>query len=229
MFFMNVTRISGRTVTGGLILLVGLLLLLGTTNTYDTGELWRFFPTVFVVIALWSMAQSGLRNLTWPLVVLIVAGAWQLAVLDVVTDATIETWWPLVLVAIGIAIILGRTVHRVPVTAGDTFDIFTAFGGVERRVTSPAFRKGEVTAVFGGADVDLRDADLEDGPATINVLTLFGGTDIKLPEDWTVQVDVLPIFASSEDERPRRGGPSRGDPDLIVTGAVAFGGVSIKD
>lgn len=226
---MNGIRISGRTVTGGLFLLVGCLLLLGTTNTYDTGELWQFFPTVFVAIALWSMVQSRFRNLTWPLVVLIVAIVWQLAVLDVLTDATIETWWPLVLVAVGAAIILGRTVHRVPANEGDTFDLFAAFGGIERRVTSPAFRTGEVTVLFGGADIDLRDAALEDGPATITVLTLFGGTEISVPADWTVQVDVLPIFGSSEDERPRRGGPSSGDPDLIVTGAVAFGGVSIKD
>ena len=226
---MNVTRISGRTITGGLILLVGLLLLLGTTNTYDTGELWRFFPSVFVVIALWSLVQSGFRNLTWPLVVLIVAVVWQLAVLDVLTDAMIETWWPLLLVAIGLAIILGRTVHRVPASAGDTFDLFAAFGGIERRVTSQAFRRGEVTAVFGGADIDLRDADIENPPATINVLTAFGGTEIRVPEDWVVQVDALPIFGGTEDERPRRGAPATGDPDLIVTGAVAFGAISIKD
>jgi hypothetical protein len=231
---MNVTRISGRTVTGGLILLVGLLLLLGTTNTYDTGELWRFFPSVFVVIALWSLVQSGFRNLTWPLVVLIVAVVWQLAVLDVLTDAMIETWWPLLLVAIGLAIILGRTVHRVPASRADSFDLFTAFGGLERRVTSQAFRRGEVTAVFGGADIDLREAGIEDPPATINVLTAFGGTEIRVPEDWVVQVDALPIFGGTEDERPRRGrpasgDPATGDPDLIVTGAVAFGAISIKD
>ena len=226
---MNVTRISGRTVTGGLILLVGLLLLLSTTNTYDTGDLWQFFPSVFVVIALWSLVQSGFRNITWPLIVLIVAVVWQLAVLDVVTDAMIETWWPLLVVAIGIAIILGRTVHRVPASAGDTFDLFAAFGGVERRVTSPAFRKGEVTAMFGGANIDLRDAGIEEPPATINVLTAFGGTDIKVPDDWVVQLDVLPILGATEDERPRRGGPRAGEPDLIVTGAVAFGGVAIKD
>lgn len=83
--------------------------------------------------------------------------------------------------------------------------------------------------MFGGAKVDLRDAPLENGPATMNVLTLFGGTEIEVSDDWTAQVDGLPIFGSSEDERPRRSSRAHGDPDPIVTGAVALAGVTIEE
>lgn len=125
--------------------------------------------------------------------------------------------------------ILGRTVHRVPASAGDSFDILAAFGGVERRVAALAFRKGKVTAMFGRAKVNFREAALANDPATITANTLFGGTEIIIPDNWNVQVDVLPIVGSSKDERPRRGGPEHDDPDLLVTGAVAFGGVTIED
>ncbi|MFT4957252.1 MAG: hypothetical protein ACI9EZ_000565 [Halobacteriales archaeon] len=141
----------------------------------------------------------------------------------------IDAWWSLLLIVFGSANILGRTVHRVPALAGNCLKILAVFGGVERHVAALAFRKGKVTAMFGRAKLNFRVAALANDPATINVLTLFRDTEITVPDDWSVRVDVLPIFGFSVDKRPRQGGPKHGEPDLIVTDAVAFGGVTIED
>ena len=47
-------------------------------------------------------------------------------------------------------------------------------------------------------------------------------------EGWDVRLDVVPIFGGTEDKR-RTGGTGEGTPDLVVTGLVLFGGVTLKD
>jgi predicted membrane protein len=86
----------------------------------------------------------------------------------------------------------------------------------------------DVTALFGGYELDLRDAEVADRPARISAVTMFGGVDVIVPRGWNVRLDVLPIFGGAKDERPRREAEHE-DIDLIVTGFVAFGGISVSD
>ena len=85
-----------------------------------------------------------------------------------------------------------------------------------------------VTSAFGGVDLDLRDAVVPEKPATVNVFQAFGGTEIRVPEDWVVRMTVVPLFGGAEDERPQTG-RTADEPDLVVTGVVGFGAVSVKD
>ncbi len=78
----------------------------------------------------------------------------------------------------------------------------------------------------------MRDSNIETPPAEINVFVTFGGIDVKIPEEWSVKMDVLPLFGGASDERMRskeREEQKTEKPDLIVTGFSAFGGVSLKD
>ncbi|GMQ56726.1 hypothetical protein AN1V17_11200 [Vallitalea sediminicola] len=43
----------------------------------------------------------------------------------------------------------------------------------------------DTAVVFGGSDIDLTDADIED-ETTIKVLALFSNMTIKVPEEWKV-------------------------------------------
>jgi hypothetical protein len=228
---MNARVISSRTVSGGLILVLGLLLLLGTTNTYDTGDLWQFVPSLFVLVGVWALVASGFRSLVGPLVVIAVFGVAQLVVLDVVTDAMVETWWPLGLVLLGVLVLFGHTITRrgTSVVAGDAVNLFAAFGGVERIVSGDRFRRADVVALFGGAELDLRDVTVpeDDRPLTVDVFCLFGGVDVTVPEEWDVQTTVVPVFGAAEDER-RRSDARDGVVDLHVTGLVGFGGVTVN-
>lgn len=222
------TRLSTRALTGAIIVVIGLLLLLDTTNIAETSEVWRFVPSLFILLGVWALWRSGGRNPTGPLLVIVVAGIVQLQALDLLTDQVIETWWPVVVILVGLSFIVGRPWRtRQEQTGDESVDLFAMFGGVERRVGSQSFRNADCTALFGGTTVDLRDAAVAEKPATVDVLVLFGGAEVVVPEDWGVAVDVVPIFGGTDDER-RRVPESTGDPDLRVTGLVGFGGVTIK-
>jgi predicted membrane protein len=99
---------------------------------------------------------------------------------------------------------------------------------VEKRNTSRQFTGADLTAIFGGTELDLRDATVAERPARINAVAMFGGVDIIVPRDWNVQLDVLPVLGGATDDRPRRE-TQHDDIDLVVTGFAAFGGVSVTD
>lgn len=225
---MSSRRLSAQELLGGFIVLLGLLLLLDTTGVYDTTQLLQFVPSLFVIAGLYALVSSRLRNVAGPLVVIVVAGGWQLATLGVVEWSDFEALWPLLIVLLGLSVILGQYRAR----AYEVSDAFVTavglFGGADRRVTTDGFVGGELTAVFGGVDLDLRDATVSDRPARVNATAVFGGVDVRVPTDWNVQVDVLPIFGGAEDERPRRA-EEHDSVDLVVTGFAAFGGITVVD
>jgi predicted membrane protein len=106
-----------------------------------------------------------------------------------------------------------------------TFTAVAIIGGVTRGSTSRAFRKANLVAVMGGLEIDLRHAEIN-GEASIDVFSLWGGIEIRVPEDWTVDSQVIPILGGVEDKtRPTRVANHR----LIVRGSVVMAGVEIKN
>ena len=221
-------RISNQVAVGGAIVVVGLVLLANSTGVYDTSGLFRYIPSLFVLVGIYALVASGFRNVGGPLVLVAVAGAWQAVALDLVTGSQILSFWPVLLVILGLSVALGRMRSSAEPITGERVDLVALFGGRNARVTTSRFTGGAITALFGGAEVDLRDVVELDGVARINVTVLFGGAEIVVPRDWNVQLDVIPVFGAAEDERPRRE-LEHETVDLVVTGFCAFGGVSIED
>lgn len=219
---------TSRLLSGFLIVLIGLLLLASTTDLLPTESLWSWVPLLFVLLGLWALLKSRGRNLTGPVMVIAIAGTFQLRNLGVVTDAQISTWWPLFVVLFGVLVLVGRSRRRALLdeSTADELSMVAIFGGSQRRVTSDTFVGGSVVSIFGGSEIDLREAEVESPPAVIEALSLFGGLEVRVPEDWTISTEVLTIFGATEDARPRTGG---GETQLVITGLTLFGGVEILD
>lgn len=181
-----------------------------------------WWPLVLIAIAAMS-ATSQPRHLLGPTIlglVGLVLLADRLAVLDVAFDV----FWPVVVVAIGVMIMLGRP--RPQVAEGDTLAAFTAFGGTEIASHSKHFEHGNVGAVFGGVDVDLRDAYPAPG-AGLDVFTAFGGTEVRVPEGWKVKTHGLPLFGGFENITTKEQLPDDA-PTLDISATVLFGGLEVK-
>ncbi len=225
------TRQSGvptQLVLGALVVLVGVVLLLDTTGVYDTRPLFDYLPSLFILLGLYALWRGGLRNVFGPLVVIILAGAWQLAELDVVSGADLADFWPVFLVIFGLSLIV-QHVRRSPAET-DTAHLsrFALFSGSEHRSNSKTFEGADLSALFGGADLDLRDAEIREKPAHVSAIAMFGGVSIVVPRDWNVRLEVLPILGGASDDRPRRE-EEHDEVDLVVSGFAAFGGVEVTD
>jgi hypothetical protein len=92
--------------------------------------------------------------------------------------------------------------------------------------SAAALRAARVITWFGGHDVDLRGATLDPSGATLDLRTMYGGTQIVVPEGWRVRSSVLSIFGGTqvdiEDDRLPADAPL-----LELRGITLFGGVRV--
>jgi hypothetical protein len=112
-------------------------------------------------------------------------------------------------------------------SSGDErIDITSVFGGSNRRIFSKNFRGGQMTAIFGGSDLDLSQADIQ-GTVAVDVVAVFGGVKLIVPSNWEVKSNISAILGGVEDKRKD---PSSFSPEkkLVLTGVCMFGGVEIK-
>jgi hypothetical protein len=224
---MQTRRLTSQVVLGVLVVLVGIALLAETTDLADVDVFWTYVPSLFILLGVYAFVASGFRNVIGPLIIVGVAAAWQLVTLEYLTAEKVTQFWPLLIVLFGLSIILGQYRSRAKSVEGTYVTALGIFGGSEKRA-SGTFTGADLTALFGGASLDLRDAEPEDRPVHVSVTAMFGGVEVVVPREWNVQLDVLPIFGGASDDRARSEDEHEGV-DLVVTGFAAFGGVAIED
>jgi hypothetical protein len=143
--------------------------------------------------------------------------------------------WPLVLIALGASVLVKAVTRRGAVDsmapAGNAgaddsvIDVTAILGGYQRRIAAPRFRGGEITAVMGGCELDLRSAGLE-GEAVINVFALCGGIAIKVPPEWTVVLQGTPVLGGFEEKTTP---PPDASKRLIIKGYAIMGGLEVRN
>ena len=206
---------------------VGGLWLLDAANVLAAGStIDHWWPVA--VIALGLAAAAVDRRLSLGPVVLVVIGALLLVgQLDLVqVDALV---WPVVAIVAGLWLLLDRGHrNRARAEVSDRQDVVAVLGAAETKNRSPHFRHANVSAVFGGATLDMRDAQLDPG-ATVDALALFGGVDVIVPPGWRVELGGLPVFGGYEDKTAGNGVVPPDAPVLKVAATAIFGGVDVKN
>lgn len=109
----------------------------------------------------------------------------------------------------------------------DYIDTVSIFGGVNKTILSKQFRGGDIVNIFGGAELDFTQADIN-GRVVIDITQIFGGTKIIVPSNWQVVSDLAAVFASVDDKRIRSTASVGSEKVLVLTGVSIFAGVDIR-
>jgi predicted membrane protein len=240
-------RLTPQMILGLMIIIFGLALTADNVGWLDANDILRFWPLAIVAIGLGKLLQSDSRSGQIFGGIVVLVGATLTAETVFRVRVHIWEWWPLAIVALGLLIIsraFGRgsaqctpRVPRtrfggepgVPDTIAPTSDAeiseFAIWSGIQRRIASPAFKRGDLTAIMGGIEVDLRQAGTAGGEAIIDVFALWGGIEITVPPDWKVSNRVTPIMGGAEDSSS---GTQAARHHLIVRGFAIMGGIEIK-
>ena len=213
----------GRLFFGLLVVAVGMILLLDNVGTVDAGEIFStWWPAVIVLAGLLTFAANPRH---WPVALIITAVglAFLLSNLGVadIGDFVI----PAAIIVVGLLVIFGRGLGS-RTEAGDRVNSFNVFSGSELASHSKQFKGGSVSAIFGGAEVDLRDA-VPAPDARLDVFAAFGGVEVRVPEGWHVDVRGLPLFGGIENVTAKEPVPADGTV-FVVNATVLFGGLEIK-
>ena len=221
----------GRLLLGLSIVSFGVILLLGSAGVIDAGSVIdRWWPIVIVAAGLFTLAEHPPAILRGVLLTL-AGGVLLLFTTDTVDENAWDYVWPAAIVAVGVVILLRWRGHGPPgaAEAGDDVVRATAvFGGPHLVSSSQRFRGGWLTAFFGGVTLDLRQARIDPGGATINATAAFGGVEILVPRGWRVALRATPILGGAEDKTDRSVTLDDDAPTLRVDAVTVLGGVEIK-
>jgi predicted membrane protein len=227
-------RAAGQVVVGLLVVATGVLFLLDNLGYVSFRHALSFWPIAFIVAGVSMMVSQEQRNGHVTGLLLVVAGVLLLLRHMGLIFLSWNLVWPVLLI-VGGGLILFRTMgggrsHRVSLnkagaTPSNTIDVTAILGGVERRIVAPDFRGGEITALLGGCDLDLRDCSIA-GDAVVNVFTVAGGITIRVPSDWTVVLDGVPVAGGFSQKTVV---PPDTAKRLIITGYAVMGGVEVRN
>jgi len=213
----------GRLFFGLLIVAVGTVLLLDNAGTLDAGEIFgTWWPAIVVLAGILTFAANPRH---WPVALIITAVglAFLLSNLDIVDLGNFII--PAAIILVGLLVLFGRGLGA-RTEAGDRVNSFNVFSGSEIASHSKQFQGGSISAVFGGAEVDLRDTVPAPG-AELDVFAAFGGVEVTVPQGWNVVTRGLPLFGGIENATAKD--PVSADaPTLAVNATVLFGGLEIK-
>lgn len=109
----------------------------------------------------------------------------------------------------------------------DDLDLVTIFEGRELRSRATSFRGGEVLCWYGGGLVDLTRATLDPAGAYLKATCLFGGFELRVPNDWHVDLRSSSVMGGIGDARPTAGAAPEGAPTLVVDAFCIFGGIGV--
>ena len=111
----------------------------------------------------------------------------------------------------------------------DFIDDVSVFGGGHKIIHSDNFKGGNITAIFGGSEIDLTQCKLAPGENVIDVVIIFGGSTIVVPNNWDVITNVTPLFGGFSYKKSRsQSSGSEPAATLIIKGVAIFGGGEVK-
>lgn len=218
-------RGSPQVLIGLIVVAVGVVFLAGNYGLLDAHLVLSYWPVPILVLGAVTIvnADSNARRMFGALIVLI--GLWGSGHQFWGISLRIWNLWPAILIAIGIMLVIrSREQIHAGVGADQTVREFAFWSGKERRVSS-SFKHGDLTAVMGGIELDLRSATMTAGHAVVEVFAFWGGVEIRVPPDWIVENQVSAIMGGSED---KSGGSADARNRLILRGIVVMGGLEIK-
>jgi predicted membrane protein len=228
--------------SGGIIALIGLFILLDNMGIHLLSHLYRFWPIILILIGAWNLARKSGRVFGGVLVILGVL--FQLDTLGVAHFGWGEMW-PLAIVGVGFLVmwnsLQARNVSKVvsnvlgcesQTDPRTTLSEVAIFGGIERRITSQDFQGGNINAIFGSVELDLRDVNIERDEAVLEINSVFGSVELRVPEAWQITSRGQAVFGSFQDDTRNYRNENPANPlrkSLILTGAAVFGSVEIKN
>jgi hypothetical protein len=225
-------RVTAQVLFGLFVIVVGVLFTLDNMELIHAEDYLRYWPAVFVAVGAVKLLDASKQGHGWVSgVILLSIGVVML--LERITYVRFDfgELWPLLIVALGAYLVwrgFGGTRRPAQGDSASVISGFAMMGGFERRSNASAFAGGDLTALLGGCEVDLRKASISPNvEAVIDVFALGGGIDLRVPEDWTVVSQVVPIMGGVEDKTVPPEPP--GEKRLVLRGLVLMGGVSVKN
>ena len=146
-----------------------------------------------------------------------------------IVDVSIwKVFWPVVLIAAGLSMMFNTSSKGVKRSKkldkdGAGNEKIACFWG-EEDIVKGDYTGGSLVAIFGGVDLDLRQAKIKDG-SVIEIFTFCGGVNITLPDDVIIENEVRGFLGGTDDKTLPKDSAKK---TLHLKGECILGGLEIK-
>jgi predicted membrane protein len=229
-----------------------ILIVLGVTsligNIYSEFSIgWiigHWWPSIIILFGLWSISDFKADSILWGSFLIVNGTLLQLNRLDILPWGFWSYFWPVLLIWIGISMFFkkhdhscGRHNHgryhrhginRIIEKEGVSYiNTQSMFAGVEEKFKSDDFRGGEVSVMFGSAEVDLRNSQMSPEATRLKVSAMFGEAIIFVPTDWNIIVRSSAMLGSAENKTINK--INFDQPILEIKAEAMLGSVEIRN
>lgn len=225
-----------RILTGLVFVIVGGLFAAKYLNALDPEVERYIFTWQALIIAIGLVSLSNRNGHIGGIILVTVGIIFLLPKFGFIDHNVRHLWWPAILIIIGFFIMFKSfgtrkksEILRKKEGDMDIIDEHNVFGGGMQFVTSKNFKGGKIISIFGGSKVDLSQAELAEGTNNLEIVNIFGGTELLIPHTWKVKTDVTTIFGGFNDKKIRFSSIEIDDnKELIIKGVMIFGGGDVK-
>ncbi|MFH8472857.1 DUF1707 domain-containing protein [Streptomyces sp. NPDC018000] len=105
---------------------------------------------------------------------------------------------------------------------------FAFWGGFGRRGNWTVGRKFTAFAMWGGGEIDLREADFEDREVVVRCFAIMGGMQVTVPPELNVEVRGIGIMGGFGEHSKDEGVVSPDSPRVRITGLALMGGIGVE-
>jgi predicted membrane protein len=220
---------------GAIVVAIGVLLLLDNLGIFRFHDVWQYWPVLLVAYGVSRIVDSRTPSgYVWGGVLTLIGAFLLLDTLDIIVF-NFAVVWPLILIAFGISVLV-RALERnrfppgVPPPTSPVVGAHALFGDNKSGSDAQDFQGGEASAIFGAARFDLRNASMTADEARIHVDVIFGEAEVRVPETWNVMSRAAVVFGGVNDKTIHpKPDPNVKTPRLVITGAVIFGGITLRN
>ena len=230
-------------IMAAVVLIVVGLIFLGRNLGYVETYLFRIlisWQMLLIVMGLWSIIK---RQYSGGLILLAVGAFFLIPrIVGWVDGGWIRTYWPILLIAIGVILIVRKILPQGTKSYDDrnSFkeDYYaesgylrsnSMFGSAKHIILDPVFKGASIKNSFAGTIIDFRGTKLDADKTYIDVDCLCGGVEIHAPSNWHIVSELKPMFGGYDDKRFKEGVEIDFSHKLIIRGNLTFSGLEVKN
>lgn len=209
---------------GGILLLRNLEIIKFDSWNVFWGTVWAAGLVLAGLVTI--VSSRKLLTRAWGLLLMAAGVSIGLNAYGVIDVSIWKLFWPVILIAVGLMMVFSigsANRKRAEESGTDDNEKVAIFYGEQSRVRGD-YTGGSATAIFGGVDLDLRQANIKDG-AIIDVFTFCGGININLPDDVIVKNEVRGVLGGSDDKTVPKPSAKK---TIYLKGECVLGGLEIK-
>lgn len=216
---------------GLVFIVVGVIFGLNALNITNINIFFDGWWTLFIIVPCFIGLFKD-EDKSSNLIGLVIGICLLLGCIDIIEFALIwKLMVPAILVMIGLSFIFKDTLNSKikkeikKLNKAETKEYCSCFSGQTIDFNNEEFKGCTISAIFGGAKCDLKNAIIKND-VVINATSIFGGITIYVPEGVNVKISATSIFGGVSDERKNK--TKNNEYTIYINTTSMFGGIEIK-